>query len=51
VGQDPLDLPPGQMLLRSSPESAEQYSASPETYDGGHQLGSGETVWLNLPVG
>jgi alpha-glucosidase len=44
VGRDAMELPPGVVLLRSS-------LAAAETHDGGHQLGSGETVWLNLPLG
>jgi len=46
LGHGPLELPSGEVLLRSSGASPETGPGAP---DGGHQLGSGETVWLSLP--
>jgi alpha-glucosidase len=52
VGRDPLELPAeGQVLLRSSPAASGRLPESPETHDGGHRLGSGETAWVTLSMG
>ncbi len=42
VGHEPLDLPAGTVLLRSSAAAGIN---APE-----HQLGSGETVWLEIYI-
>ena len=44
MGRDPLELPDGEVVLRSS---------SPTGYgedDPQHALGSAETIWLRIPV-
>jgi alpha-glucosidase len=42
VGHEPLELPAGEVLLRSSP--------SPEPDGAAHRLSSGETVWLEIYI-
>ena len=44
IGPDPLELPAGEVVLRSS---------APSGYGGDDQqiaVGSGETVWLRIPA-
>ncbi len=42
VGPEPLELPAGEVLLRSS--------ASSDEAGGGHRLSSGEAVWLEIYI-
>ncbi len=48
VGHEPVELPAGVVLLRSTPDADAGYA--PDTADAGRPLAGGETVWLALDV-
>jgi alpha-glucosidase len=47
LGSEPLDLPKGEVLLRSAPASSGDVPVTEQTNDV-HQVGSNETVWLKI---
>ena len=50
VGHEPVELPAGRVLLRSSPGSAGTGAESSGLAGSGHRLSSGETVWLEIYI-
>ncbi len=50
AGQEPVELPGGRVLLRSSQDPAGDGAESSGPAGSGHRLGSGETVWLEIYI-
>jgi alpha-glucosidase len=49
VGSEPLELPAGRVLLRSSTPPQAGYDFG-DMAGAGHPLSSGETVWLEIYI-
>ena len=50
AGHEPVDMPAGRVLLRSSQDPAGDGAESSGPAGSGHRLGSGETVWLEIYI-
>jgi alpha-glucosidase len=50
LNHEPMDLPAGSVLLRSSPESPDRGEASVHGSGAFHRLGSNETVWMKISL-